>query len=138
MMSIFLVIFDSLPVTGVQYLINDSHLTASFYELFAKHLSQADVHLPLWGPNMSSFNRIITLLVNVHNVTLYQSVGCQNCHKTKSARLWNSSLGSILTVSVWNNYATAHGLSNYGAAVITTQQWTNALEYGTCYRSQKN
>jgi hypothetical protein len=75
--------------------------------------------------------------VNVHNVTLYQAVGCQNCHKTQSASLWNSNLGSILTISVWNTYATAHGLSSYGATIITTQQWSNALEYGTCYRSQK-
>jgi hypothetical protein len=99
--------------------------------------SQADVHLPRWGPNLSSFDRIMTLLINVKKVNLYQSEFCQNCYKTRSASLINSSLGSILTDSVWNDYATTYGLSSYGTATLTTQQWSNALEHGILCRSRK-
>ncbi|KAJ7205736.1 hypothetical protein GGX14DRAFT_397432 [Mycena pura] len=154
MIGVFLVIFDSLPATHVQYLITNS-LTAILHKLFAtmdrnsvpsfnivrdvmrNYLSQADVHLPRWGPNLSAFDRIISLLVNVGRVNLYQSESCQNCNKTRSASLRNSSLGSILTDSLWNTYATAYGFSNYGAATLTTQQWANALEYAIFYRSRK-
>jgi hypothetical protein len=152
MMSVFLVIFESLPPAGLQHVINESDLAATFFALFAtvdrksvnsfnnlrntmrNLLSQADDSLPRWGTNLASFDQIVSLLVNVHSLTLSQKLHCQLCHNIQSSTLWQSSVGSVLTDSVWNR--TYNG-DNHLIIPTSTQYWMNALEQGTWRRAKK-
>ncbi|KAK6997322.1 PIF1-like helicase-domain-containing protein [Favolaschia claudopus] len=149
MMSVFIVLFDFISKPDLQHLSHDSQLMKTFIALTQSMnrqsieslnlvrnqmrdlLSQYSVDLPRWGPRLASFDRITSLLVNVRNILIERVCYCNMCGKVQSSDLWESSIGTVLTDTVWNN------TYNHSSAAASTQDWLYALERGTCERAHK-